>query len=129
MKDFLAVAFGGGRNGAMLLGMYEHGIKPDIITFANTGRADRTEGEKRKTYENLDRMSRWCEEHFGIPITEVHKRSMYASLYDQSMRNATWAANLYLVNLYWQSPSSSLEMAADFHCKLQNLLPVRVHHA
>lgn len=95
MPDMLSVAFGGGRNSAMLLGMYEHGIVPDIITFANTGRADRAEGEKPKTYENVDRMSRWCESHFGIPITEVFKRSQYKSLYDQSMRTASLPSAAY----------------------------------
>lgn len=95
MSDFLAVAFGGGRNGAMLLGMAERGIKPDVITFANTGRPDRTEGEKALTYENVDRMSAWCMREFGVPITEVHKRSMYASLYDQSMRTGTLPSAAY----------------------------------
>lgn len=95
MKDFLAVAFGGGRNGAMLLGMYEHNIKPDVITFANTGTPERTEGEKSETYKNVDRMSKWCLDHFGIPITEVHKRSMYTSLYNQSMRTFTLPSAAY----------------------------------
>jgi len=93
--DFLAVAFGGGRNGAMLLGMYERGIQPHVITFANTGRRDRTYGEKLRTYENVDRMSKWCEEHFGIPITEVHKDSMYQSLYDNCMETKTLPSAAY----------------------------------
>lgn len=93
--EFLAVAFGGGRNGAMLLGMAERGIRPKVITFANTGRPDRTEGEKAKTYENVDRMSEWCMKEFGIPITEVHKRSMYGSLYDQSMRTNSLPSAAY----------------------------------
>lgn len=83
--DFLSVAYGGGRNGAMLLGMYEHGIRPDVITFANTGRIDRTLGEKPETYEAVDRMSRWCQDHFDCPVVNVHKDSMYASLYDNCM--------------------------------------------
>lgn len=75
----LAVAFGGGRNGAMLLGMYEHGIAPDIITFADTG------GEKPETYDAVERMSKWCEEKLGISIVTVHKNSMYASLEDNCL--------------------------------------------
>lgn len=77
---FLAVAFGGGRNGAMLLGMYERGIVPDVITFADTG------GEKPETYEAVERASQWCMEHLGLPITTVHKRSMYESLEDNCLK-------------------------------------------
>jgi hypothetical protein len=84
-EEFLAVSFGGGRNGAMLIGMYERGIRPNVITFANTGRVDRSHGEKRRTYQHVDLMSQWCEEKFGIPITEVHKTSIYGSLYDNCM--------------------------------------------
>jgi len=41
--DLLSVACGGGRNSAMILGMYEHQIKPDMILFADT------KGEKPET--------------------------------------------------------------------------------
>ena len=34
--DFLACAVGGGRNMAYLLGLYEQGIRPDLMTFADT---------------------------------------------------------------------------------------------
>src|SRR5487761_2489263 len=81
-QEFNAAAYGGGRNGANLIAMYEHGIMPKVITFANTGRLDHTHGEKPETYRHVEIMSRWCEDHFGIPITEVHKNSKYASLYD-----------------------------------------------
>lgn len=78
--SFLAVAFGGGRNGAMLLGMYERGIVPDLITFADTG------GEKPETYEAVERMSRWSQDHLGRAITVVRKRSQYASLEDNCLK-------------------------------------------
>lgn len=73
----------------MLLGMYEREIIPDLITFADTG------GEKPETYEAVDRLSRWSEEHLGLPITIVHKSSMYASLEDQSLRTNTLPSAAY----------------------------------
>lgn len=78
MSEFLAVAFGGGRNGAMLLGMYERGIVPDIITFADTG------GEKPETYEAVARMSKWAEEHLGQPIVVVRNDGMYTTLENEA---------------------------------------------
>lgn len=93
--DLLGVGFGGGRNGAMLFGLYEREITPQIITFANTGRVGNTLGEKPETYKNVERMSRWCEKHFGIPITVVHKTSMYASLYDNCMEKQTLPSMAY----------------------------------
>jgi hypothetical protein len=78
--NVLAIAFGGGRNGAMLFAMYEHGVRPDVITFADTG------GEKPETYEAVERMSKWSEEHLGQSIVTVHKNSMYSSLEDNCLK-------------------------------------------
>ncbi len=94
-KKLLLVAFGGGRNGAMLLGMYERGIVPDVITFSNTGTINKLEGEKPQTYKHVDLMSKWCVDHFGVPITTVHKSSMYKSLYDQCMKTSTLPSAAY----------------------------------
>jgi hypothetical protein len=48
----------------MILGLYERGLRPDLILFADTG------GEKTPTYEHLGVMQRWCREH-GFPEIEV----------------------------------------------------------
>lgn len=54
-------SFGGGVNStAMLIGMWERGMRPDIILFADTG------GEKPETYQHLEAFSCWCERH-GFP--------------------------------------------------------------
>jgi len=50
MIDFLDCAFGGGRNGAYLLGLYERGTRPDLIKFADTGE------EKPETYNHTDEL-------------------------------------------------------------------------
>lgn len=50
----LIVSYGGGVNSAaMLVGMYERAILPDIILFADTG------GEKPETYEYIRIMQQW----------------------------------------------------------------------
>ena len=89
MIDFLAVSCGGGRNNAMVFGFYERGIKPDILSFADTG------GEKPETYEAIERLSRWSEDHLGLPITVIRKTSMYDSLEDQSIRTKTLPSAAY----------------------------------
>lgn len=89
MTEFLSVLCGGGRNSAMLFALYEHNIRPDLITFADT------KGEKPETYEAIDRLSKWCSDHFGLPITIVTKTSMYESLEDQSLRTATLPSAAY----------------------------------
>lgn len=79
----------------MLFGMYERSIKPDVITFANVGRENNTFGEKPRTYQHVEVMSRWCEEHLGLPITNVHKTSMYDSLYDNCVTTQTLPSMAY----------------------------------
>lgn len=52
----LVVSYGGGTNSAaMLVGLLQHGERPDAIVFADTG------GEKPRTYGHLLVMQRWCE--------------------------------------------------------------------
>ena len=89
MSDFLAVSCGGGRNNAMVLGFYERGIVPDIMTFADTG------GEKPETYAAIERLSKWTDEHLGQTILTVSKNSMYMSLEDQSLRTHTLPSAAY----------------------------------
>lgn len=60
----IIVAYGAGTNStAMLIGMKNLGIIPDLITFADTG------GETPATYKHLEIMQRWCEAS-GFP--EIH---------------------------------------------------------
>lgn len=55
------VAYGGGTNStAMLIWMYEQGMRPDLILFANTG------GEKPHTYDHIKAVNAWCEK-VGFP--------------------------------------------------------------
>lgn len=64
----LAVAFGGGTNStAMLCGFRERGIKPDLITFADTG------GELPHTYAHIAEMDIQCRLWWGIGIETVCK--------------------------------------------------------
>jgi hypothetical protein len=61
MKKPIIVAYGGGTNStALLVGMKERGIVPDLIIFADTG------GEKPKTIDHVAEVSAWCES-IGFP--------------------------------------------------------------
>jgi len=58
----IIVSYGGGTNSkALLVGMYERGINPDAILFADTG------GERPHTYNDLEAMQVWLEE-IGFPL-------------------------------------------------------------
>ena len=62
------VSFGGGTNSAALLvGLHQHGIPVDLITFADTG------AEHPHTYRFLETMNQWLREHEMPPITVVEK--------------------------------------------------------
>jgi hypothetical protein len=68
ISSLLAVAFGGGTNStAMLCGFRERGIKPDLITFADTG------GESPHTYEHVLEMDLQCRVWWGIGIETVRQ--------------------------------------------------------
>ena len=64
----IAVSSGMGTNStAMLVGMYERGIRPDLIIFADTG------GEMPHTYRHISAVSKWLSE-VGFPeLTTVKK--------------------------------------------------------
>jgi hypothetical protein len=87
--DFLAGLCGGGRNNAYVLGFYERGIMPHILTFADTG------GEKPETYRAVEALSHWCDDHLGQTILTVSKSSMYESLEDQTLRTKTLPSAAY----------------------------------
>ena len=60
------VSFGGGTNSAALLvGLYQHHVPVDLITFADTG------AEQPHTYEFLEIMGEWLKRHDMPPITIV----------------------------------------------------------
>ena len=66
--EFLAVSFGGGTNStAMLCGMYERGIKPDLLMFADTG------SEYPQTYEHVAMMQAQVQAWWGIEMQIVKK--------------------------------------------------------
>lgn len=90
------VNFGGGVDStAILVGLarlYRAGdddAKPDLILFADTG------DEMPETYDNVNRMSQWCEDVFGIPITicsrpnNIPGRVGYKSLSENCITNET----------------------------------------
>jgi hypothetical protein len=60
------VSFGGGTNStAMLIGLRDRGIKPDLILFADPG------GEMPETYEHIEEMQGWLLKNNFPPITTV----------------------------------------------------------
>jgi len=68
MDNLIAVSFGGGTNStAMLIGLKERGIRPDYITFADTG------GEKPHTYSHIEDMQLWLKAA-GFPEIMIVKK-------------------------------------------------------
>lgn len=64
----IAVSFGGGTNStALLVGLAERGIRPDIITFADTG------GEKPNTYTHIFEMQFWLFKQ-GFPEISICRK-------------------------------------------------------
>lgn len=80
MKEFIYVSCGMGTNSiAILVGFYQRGIKPDLITFADTG------SEKPHTYQMIAVLNNWLFS-VGFPqvnvVQKVYKDSSLANLYD-----------------------------------------------
>jgi hypothetical protein len=62
----IVISYGGGTNStAMLIGLHERGIKPDLILFADTG------GEKPHTYDNVKVVNEWCKRIWFPEIVTV----------------------------------------------------------
>ena len=60
------VSYGGGVNSsALLVGLFEAGMRPDLILFADTG------GEFEETYRTVERMSELCVGWFGHGIVTI----------------------------------------------------------
>ncbi len=83
----LVVCYGAGVDStAMLVAMYQQGIRPDAITFADTG------GEKPETYEQVRIMSDWLTAR-GWPAVTVCKyqtsRAPYSDLEGNNTSNET----------------------------------------
>jgi len=75
------VSFGGGVNSvALLIGLHQHGLRPDAITFADTG------GEKPGTYRVLAQMDRWLTDRGWPAITVV--RTVGVRTGDKSLEDA-----------------------------------------
>ena len=64
----VVVCYGAGVDStAMLLAMHDQGIKPDLISFADTG------AEKPETYDQVDKMNTWLASK-GWPLVTVCKK-------------------------------------------------------
>src|SRR6185369_898125 len=84
MSNPMVVSFGGGVNSAaMLVGMHERGIRPDLILFADTG------GEKPETYAFNATMAAWCFERGFPEITTVRNDGIYPSLEAEMLTRKT----------------------------------------
>lgn len=95
----IIVCYGAGVDStAMLIAMERQGIRPDCITFADTG------GEKPETYEQVAIMSAWCES-VGFPPVTVCKHLTTTAPYDDLEGNNT--ANETLPSLAFGMKSCS----------------------
>jgi|SRR6185312_7818437 len=80
----LVVSFGGGVNSAaLLIGMRERGIRPDIILFADTA------GEKPETYRFVKAMDGWLSSNGFPSIVTVKNDGMYDSLESDCLTRRT----------------------------------------
>lgn len=89
------VSWGFGVNStALLLGLHERGIRPDLITAADTGGWGGI-GEKPETYAFAWDMQAWLDRVGFPPITLVTKRSRYASLEDNCLQKQMLPSRAY----------------------------------
>ena len=94
----LAVSYGGGTNStAMLVGMKERGITPDVITFADTGDywGQGKLGEKPETYHHIDLMQDWCKATGFPEITIVRKGGNGETLEEECLRRGALPSIAY----------------------------------
>lgn len=76
----LIVSWGGGVNStAVLIGLRQRSIRPDLILFADTG------GEKPETYAYLEILQEWLEAQEWPRIIVLRKNSIYKSLEDNCL--------------------------------------------
>lgn len=73
---------------AMLVGLHRHGLRPDLITFADTG------GEKPETLEYLETINPWLDS-VGFPrVTVCKKETLDTTPYDDLAGNCSHNATL-----------------------------------
>ncbi len=92
--DAIVDSYGGGTNStAALIGMWERGIRPDLILMADTG------DEKPETYEHRDRMQEWLAKVGFPPITMVRNALpqglIDGSLYNECFRLGTMPSKVF----------------------------------
>lgn len=106
----LVVAYGTGVDStAMLIGLWQRGIRPDAVLFADTG------GERDQTYDFLPIMDGWLRDH-GLPTVTVVKNVVkdfknwppYHTLEENCLTNGT----LPSVAFGFQMKSCSLKWKA-----------------
>jgi len=91
MTSPLVVSWGGGTNStALLVGMHQKAIRPDLILFADTG------GEKPDTYIYLHIMNLWIKENTDFPrIIRVQDHGKYTSLENECLTTGKLPALAY----------------------------------
>lgn len=86
----LVVSYGGGVNStALLIGLAERGVRPDLILFADTG------GERPDTYGYVRLFSAWLEGRGQEPVTEVRYDSRHGTLEQECVNNETLPSLAY----------------------------------
>jgi hypothetical protein len=107
------VCFGAGVDStAMLVLMKQWGVRPDIITFADTG------GEKPDTYEHAEIMDLWLEEIGFPPVTWCRKVTLPTTPYTDLAGNCL--ENETLPSLAFGMKSCSIkwkQAPQDYHLK------------
>jgi len=78
----VVVCYGAGVDStAMLLAMHDAGVRPDLITFADTG------AEKPETYEQVKKMNVWLESKGWPLVTECRKKTLASTPYEDLTGN------------------------------------------
>jgi hypothetical protein len=86
----LVVAYGGGVNStALLVGLWQRRLVPDLILFADTG------GEKPETYAYRDLFSAWLTNHGFPAIQTVSNDGMYRTLEQNCLATHTLPSLAY----------------------------------
>jgi hypothetical protein len=78
----VVVCYGAGVDStAMLLALHDQGIRPDLITFADTG------AEKPETYAQVDKMNTWLESKGWPLVTVCAKKTLDTTPYEDLTGN------------------------------------------
>lgn len=92
--SILVANYGGGVNsGALIIGLYERNIRPDLIEYADPGQWLEEPAEWPETYAYIEYFSKWLES-VGFPSVTVvrHKTD---TLYRSVIRNGTLPSKAY----------------------------------